>query len=157
MKKCCRCGVVKEYSEFGLCSYSKDKLLYACKVCKKEEYENRKAQGKIAEYKETNKERISEYNVAYQRKYRNSGVKQRRKLKMCEHKGGYCEHCGFKATENTIAAFDFHHIDPNTKDKQLSDMCLMKWDKIVLEMDKCLLLCSNCHRILHADNTVPSP
>jgi hypothetical protein len=46
---------------------------------------------------------------------------------------------------------DFHHTDPTVKDGSVSK--LMKsssYQKLQEEIDKCVVLCSNCHRLLHA-------
>jgi len=65
---------------------------------------------------------------------------------MIEYKGGKCEHCGY---DKCPAAFDFHHLDPSKKDFNLSTLRNYKLENIKSELDKCLLLCSNCHRELH--------
>jgi predicted HNH restriction endonuclease len=59
--------------------------------------------------------------------------------------GGKCRICGY---DKCPAAFDFHHIDPMGKDFNISSG-LTSWDRIVPELDKCVLLCSNCHREVH--------
>lgn len=64
------------------------------------------------------------------------------------YKGKKCARCGYN---NCIEALDFHHIDPTQKDFNLSDRNLiLDWEVIKLELDKCILLCANCHRELHA-------
>lgn len=76
--------------------------------------------------------------------------RRRKKLREMarEHKGGKCMICGyFKCGD----ALDFHHIDPKQKDFSLSVKGLTRsWDKIQKEIDKCVLLCANCHREVHA-------
>jgi CO dehydrogenase/acetyl-CoA synthase alpha subunit len=71
-----------------------------------------------------------------------------RKLHLIDLRGGGCEKCGYK--EN-LGALDFHHKDPKEKETQLDIRILsngsMKW--IMEEFDKCLVLCSNCHRCEH--------
>lgn len=48
-------------------------------------------------------------------------------------------------------ALDFHHIDESTKEFELSQRDLTRnWEKIVAEAKKCLLVCANCHREIHA-------
>ena len=49
------------------------------------------------------------------------------------------------------AAIDFHHRDPKEKDIDVSQMVSDKWSKtrIDIELAKCDIMCSNCHRILH--------
>jgi len=61
-----------------------------------------------------------------------------------EYLGGACRICGYN---KSLAAFDFHHVDPQQKDFNISQV--MSWERIVKELDKCELLCSNCHREVH--------
>jgi hypothetical protein len=64
------------------------------------------------------------------------------------YKGGKCQDCGFQGYEGV---FDFHHLDPSQKDMDISRYRNKKLnDTIVAELDKCDLLCANCHRIRHA-------
>ena len=60
-----------------------------------------------------------------------------------------CERCGF---DNHVA-LDFHHIDPALKDRNISSAVLQGWSlkRVMKEIDKCIVLCANCHRIEHAD------
>ena len=72
----------------------------------------------------------------------------RRKLKLIEMKGGGCEICGYN---KNIAALDFHHLDANTKKFNIDGRVLSnkKWEDLLEEAEKCILLCANCHRELH--------
>ena len=73
-------------------------------------------------------------------------TKRRKKLKVMsvERKGGKCQICGYK---RCIKALEFHHIDPSTKEFGLSTRGLTRsWAKIKKEVDKCVLVCANCHR-----------
>ena len=76
-----------------------------------------------------------------------STVNFRRKLKVkaVEYKGGQCEDCGYS---KCIAALEFHHMDPNEKDFEINSIT-KSWVKIKQELNKCKLLCSNCHREEH--------
>ena len=57
-----------------------------------------------------------------------------------------CSHC----VENDPVCLDFHHLDPNAKDYIISDLLKrMSKEKIEEEMQKCVVLCSNCHRKEH--------
>ena len=52
-------------------------------------------------------------------------------------------------------ALDFHHLNPKEKDFNLSNRNLnMDWDVIKEELDKCILVCSNCHREIHYNEGV---
>ena len=72
----------------------------------------------------------------------------KRKAKAIEYKGGKCELCGFKGHQ---AVFDFHHIDPDNKSFNWTKTRLQTWKRVIEELDKCMLLCANCHRILHSN------
>lgn len=83
--------------------------------------------------------------------------KRRRKNKelLVEYKGGKCEICGYN--KNTHA-LDFHHIDPNTKEFTISRLIANKsLEKIKQEVDKCKLVCANCHRELHLEKNKHVP
>lgn len=60
-----------------------------------------------------------------------------------------CIKCG----QNHPATLDFHHRDPKTKINNVSTMLGTKKSKkaILEEIEKCDVLCANCHRILHHD------
>ena len=46
---------------------------------------------------------------------------------------------------------DFHHLDAKTKEFGISlDGITRSWDRVLKELDKCVLVCSNCHREVHA-------
>jgi len=70
----------------------------------------------------------------------------RLKKKAVEYKGNKCEICGF---DESLAAMEFHHSSEN-KDFEISDMNHKSWDFIKPELDKCVLICSNCHRQIHS-------
>lgn len=58
-----------------------------------------------------------------------------------------CAHC----QENHIATLTFHHLDPSKKKFNISCMPNRGTGIIGIkaEMDKCIILCANCHKILH--------
>lgn len=70
-----------------------------------------------------------------------------RKTQAVNYKGGKCERCGYK---EHIAALEFHHIDPDNKDFNIGNHMNKNWEFVKKELDKCVLLCSNCHRIEHS-------
>jgi len=77
-----------------------------------------------------------------------------RKINLIELKGGGCEECGYN---KNITALEFHHKDSNMKEFSLNTRILSnsKWSNILKEVDKCDLLCSNCHREKHYfENTI---
>lgn len=76
---------------------------------------------------------------------------RKRRIKIKEdavkYKGGECQKCKYS---KCINALDFHHINPNEKDFNISRSYKKSWDKIKHELDKTILLCSNCHREFHS-------
>lgn len=68
------------------------------------------------------------------------------KLAAVEYKGGCCKRCGFSGS---VAALDFHHVD-NNKEFLISHPGNFSWEAIKVELDKCELLCKNCHATHHA-------
>jgi len=76
-------------------------------------------------------------------------VNRMRKLKqqMVDYKGGCCQKCGY---DKYLGALEFHHINPEEKDFNPSHLKKYSFDeRIKEELDKCLLLCANCHRETH--------
>lgn len=69
------------------------------------------------------------------------------KLKAIEYLGGSCADCGGVYHP---AAFDFHHLDPSIKELHPGQALSGKWERARAELDKCVLLCANCHRTRHA-------
>jgi hypothetical protein len=82
---------------------------------------------------------------------RNDAVARRRKKVkrlLVEYKGGKCERCSY---DRCVEALDFHHRDPNEKDFSISkDGHTLALEKLKQEVDKCDLVCANCHREIHA-------
>ena len=64
---------------------------------------------------------------------------------LVEYKGGECERCGYK---KCIDALDFHHRDPSEKDFTIAGKS-WSFERLKKEADKCILVCSNCHREIH--------
>tara|TARA_B110000211_G_C13875846_1_gene462893 strand:+ start:190 stop:723 length:534 start_codon:yes stop_codon:yes gene_type:complete len=71
-----------------------------------------------------------------------------RKRKAIEIKGGCCEKCGYK---KNLTALCFHHKDPSTKSFGIDgrQLRMRKWELILEELNKCSLLCHNCHMEEH--------
>lgn len=65
-----------------------------------------------------------------------------------EYKGGKCEICGYR---KCTASLCFHHTDPSQKDFTIGDRYFLGWSKIKKELDKCILVCQNCHHEIHAN------
>lgn len=103
------------------------------KICKKHG---------LTEFSEGNRQRCKKCMVE-------SVTKRRRKLKKMavEYKGGECSICGYS---KCINALQFHHLNPSQKSFSISATGHTRsWDKIKIELDKCILVCANCHLELH--------
>lgn len=72
-----------------------------------------------------------------------------RKKKAIDYKGGRCARCGY---DRYYGALHFHHVDPKIKDVSWNKLRLRSWDKITEELDKCEILCANCHAEEHLSN-----
>lgn len=78
--------------------------------------------------------------------------KRRKKIRQMavNYKGGRSERCGY---DRCMDALEFHHHDPALKDFSISSKGYTRsWQKVKEELDKCLILCANCHRELHSTN-----
>ena len=79
-----------------------------------------------------------------------TGASTRKLIKQwaLDYKGNKCKYCGY---DRCIEALEFHHINPDEKDFSISDRNIkLDWEEIKKELDKCVLVCSNCHREIHA-------
>lgn len=71
---------------------------------------------------------------------------RRRKKQAVEYMGARCADCGGVFP---YYVYDFHHLDPSQKDMQFNSLRRRSWDTIRAELDKCVMVCANCHRIRH--------
>lgn len=71
--------------------------------------------------------------------------------------GGKCQCCGY---DKCITALEFHHLNPEEKDFTFGTNCNRSWQTTRNEIQKCILVCANCHREIHAgliDNIALQP
>jgi predicted HNH restriction endonuclease len=74
--------------------------------------------------------------------------RKEKKRKAVEHMGGKCSICGY---DKCMDALEFHHVNPEEKEVPTRfEFRTQKWETIVEELKKCIVLCSNCHREVHA-------
>lgn len=64
-----------------------------------------------------------------------------------QQRGGKCEKCGY---DKYLGALDFHHLDPSQKDFTIGNRDF-KLKECIEESQKCIMLCANCHREIHAN------
>lgn len=75
-------------------------------------------------------------------------TKRRRKIKLfaINYKGGKCMICGYK---KYVGVLDLHHINGHKGFDFSTDGYRHSWEDIRAELEKCVLVCSNCHREIH--------
>lgn len=116
-----------------------DEIMKTCIKCKLSKDEN---DFYMREGKTTHsycKQRVSEQTVRRQRALKLSAIK---------YKGSACYDCG---KSYHPAVYDFHHLNPSEKDFNIGRRKSLKFSQELKdELDKCILLCSNCHRVRHA-------
>jgi hypothetical protein len=81
-------------------------------------------------------------------------VKQSRtntKEKIVYVMGGCCQLCGYN---KAITALELHHLQPLEKELTISHNTNLAWAKIREELPKCILVCANCHREIHANISI---
>lgn len=89
------------------------------------------------------------------RDYLITAVKKRRKAvrnKAIATLGGKCSVCGY---DTCIEALEFHHLDQNLKEFSISQNGHSRsWERVEREIQKCILLCANCHREEHSKTSL---
>ncbi len=133
LKNCSTCQEYKSLSEFSKNSSKPDGLQSYCKACakifNKRHYESDKTKRRVY---------VAERNKKV--------VKENREFIKSFKGQNPCKSCG----ESETVCLDFHHLDPKEKDLDVSAMVYHKLENIKLEISKCIVLCSNCHRKVHA-------
>jgi hypothetical protein len=134
-KLCSVCQVEKDESCFAFKNKKLGKLHSRCKECQSKYHK---------EHYLTNKKYYSNKRRINNQKYRSVG---RKFIYAYKAKQG-CKFC----TENTPCCLDFHHLDPKEKDSTVSKMKghARNLSMIKNEIAKCIVVCSNCHRKIHA-------
>ena len=126
MHKCCGCKELLTRDQFGGIKKRRD----YCRAC---------AYAKDREYKKNNIEKVRQNNnAAGQRRY----IKNRELV--CQYLSqNPCITCG----ESDIVVLDFDHRDRSAKRQEISNvLSSWSWELIKTEIDKCDVLCANCHR-----------
>jgi NADPH-dependent glutamate synthase beta subunit-like oxidoreductase len=88
------------------------------------------------------------YEANYsQRREELNARRQQLKTEWLEYKATLkCTKCGF----DHVAALDFHHEDPSQKEYNVNRLVSDgRFKKAYKEIEKCIVLCANCHRIHH--------
>lgn len=135
-KICTICNIEKDIESFYI-NRNENRYHSACKLCESI---------KLKKWKENNPD-----------KYTNQKEKRDKKLKekvdklkniIYEHKKKGCSYCGYT---RFIQCLQFHHIDPSIKEMGVGDMLAnnKSEQKILDEINKCIVLCANCHQAFH--------
>ena len=128
---CTKCNEDKELSNFAKASHTKTGYQSWCRTCKN------KLENNWYHASEENKKKRAKQILERLRE---------NKRKAIEYLGGKCKDCAGVFHQSV---YDFHHRDPKEKEESAEKLMHKSWDKIVKEINKCDLLCSNCHRIRH--------
>lgn len=130
MKTCNRCNIEEELTQFYKAARTKDGHQHTCKECCKPMHKAYNA--KMFDARKSKRTSYRADNVA---RYRVWKAKQA------------CACCG----ERETCCLDLHHPDPNEKEVTVSNVIsYWSWERLKTEIDKCIVVCSNCHRKIHA-------
>lgn len=132
MKYCTKCETDKSRDSFSKNARKKDGLQSRCKECAS--IENAETYRRLPQ----RRRKIRETNKVVT--LRNREFLNRVRRRFC------CQICG----ENEPVALDFHHLDPLEKDTEVPRLVSYSRDRLKVEIRKCAILCSNCHRKHHA-------
>lgn len=144
MKRCPRCGISKERTEFHKNKDGKDGLYSLCKTCRKQYQINNMEKEKEyrKQYRINNKKRISEY--------RKKQYATRARFIQSFKKS--CALCGFSDKHALV----FHHRDPKEKKLTIGSTKKTALETLQKEIAKCVVLCANCHQLFHHYDRNPS-
>jgi predicted HNH restriction endonuclease len=84
-----------------------------------------------------------------QRKLSRSALRRSKKAGWVRQFGSSCARCNQTYPDYV---FEFHHIEPNTKDFSPSQLFMLSDWRIAEEMTKCIMVCSNCHKVIHHED-----
>ena len=145
---CCICKESLHKSEFSLRSTVTGKRSASCKTCHAA-YRRKHYLHNTVKYKK----QAIDWNKANDKKRKSISSKSAAKTSKAakqlavDYKGGKCQDC-----EGVFpnCCYDFHHLDPTQKDYHIAPLLNARgFEASKEELDKCVLLCSNCHRIRH--------
>ncbi len=138
-KFCLVCSPFGEHNNKSILPSSSDKKI--CTSCKKEFPATRK----YFYYHSSAKNILAPNCISCRNSERTARYKEVKK-QCISYKGGKCCKCGYNKCDD---ALDFHHLNPSVKEFGISQIRYRSFDSIKKELDKCILVCSNCHREIH--------
>lgn len=147
----CAMSTVSYHCKLNNVAGHSDRLTEQDKIELQKLYDEIGSLKKVAKLKGRAFETVQKYVIIKKRTKTITGSKsvilwrKRTKLKLVEYKGGKCQICEYNKSLN---ALHFHHLEPNEKDFSISGKSL-SFEKLKSEVDKCILVCSNCHSEIH--------
>jgi len=99
---------------------------------------------------ETNPDKFYGHKRSICGKCHNKDNKQRgfeMREKAVKFLGGKCVRCGY---HEFTCSLDVHHKDPSKKDSRFKRMRYWSWTRLKKELEQCILLCKNCHAVVHS-------
>ncbi len=102
------------------------------------------------EWRQKNKKRLNKKSRVYYREHKAELELKRRELYqrlMRDLKINGCAICGYNKCN---ASLIFHHVNPEDKKYPLTQIDSISNRKLVNELNKCILLCCNCHGEIHS-------
>ena len=131
VKQCSKCKRILPYNNFRWRNKAQGKLHSQCKDCEKERDKQH--------YKESLERQQKILGTAIQQKARNQEIIE-------DYKTCGCQKCG----DQRSYVLDFHHKDKKLKENQVSYLAKSaSVENLIKEIEKCVVLCSNCHREFH--------
>lgn len=119
----------------------------SCKSSIKTAKEFNLSKSTVLKYIKTDKSVLSTEQKRKNNVKRVSDRRKELKNKSIEYMGSMCSKCGY---DKAKSALEFHHKDPTKKDFSISMRgYTMSWEKVKKELDKCIMVCANCHREIH--------
>lgn len=135
MKNCPNCNLDKPLSEFSKSKRTKDGHDYRCKLCQNASNKSWMARN-------------------WEKKIQQQGERRRA---LSEQLSSYKAERGCTCcTEDDPVCLELHHLDPTQKEINPADMAGSgwSWERMLTEIEKCVILCSNCHKKVHANKLV---
>ena len=149
MKTCNQCGIEKPLDSFYKSKCGKDGHESKCKECRRSAWRLRYLTNPIP-HKERSRKLYEEEKAKGIRRYKVFRAScQKKWIEIISDEFGdlACSKCGYN---KNIAAIDFHHHDPSTKEVNFSTIWNQKpTSDRILELKKGVFLCRNCHAEIH--------
>ena len=117
-------------------------MIKICEICEKQFNTNSKSRLYCYECSGESTRKENET-----RKHQKTILRRSMKKQAIKMLGGKCSICGY---DKCIDALEFHHKNPKEKDFKIGSGNTMSWKEYKKETEKCILVCSNCHKEIHS-------